>query len=104
MINIVRLRVLAPSPFPRMPFYLTPTFETKTFLGTIKIGFVLLFGFFSRGEPHFSCKLLTDSPRTMQLQLKRISSFHFLLPFIKYQTPAVTITIFQSSDDSLLFQ
>jgi hypothetical protein len=85
-----------------MPFYLTPTFETKTFLGTIKIGFVFVVP--PVGELHFSCALLTDSPRTMQLQLKRMSSFHFLLPFIKYQTPAVTITIFQSSDDSLLFQ
>ncbi len=58
-----------------MPFYLTPTFSTKTFLDTInEIFFVFFFLciFFFREEPHFSCKLLTWNPGTMRMWLKRI--------------------------------
>lgn len=47
------------------PFHLTPTFWTKIFIGTSKKVFFCCA--FLRQETLFSCKLLTGSPRTMQL-------------------------------------
>lgn len=79
MVNIVHLLVhrCPPNPTPHtaisayacMPFHLTPTFWTKIFLVTRKMVFFCCA--FLRQETVFSCKLLTGSPRTMQLQLKR---------------------------------
>ena len=53
------------SAYACMPFHLTPTFWTKIFLGTTKMVFFCCA--FLRQETLFSCKLLTGSPRTMQL-------------------------------------
>lgn len=48
-----------------MSFHLTPTFWTKIFLGAMKMVFFCCA--FLRQETLFTCKLLTGSPRTMQL-------------------------------------
>lgn len=53
-----------------IPFHLTPTFWTKIFFGTMKTVFFFCCALL-RQATLFSCKLLTGSPRTMQLWLKR---------------------------------
>lgn len=53
------------SSYACISFHLTPTFWTKIFLAAMKMVFFCCA--FLRQETLFSCKLLTGSPRTMQL-------------------------------------